>query len=283
MTRVGKNWSGIAWATGAVVIAAALASCGGTSEAGPSGGSAGSVGTAVSDGKSRGSDGSGGGSEVRYDSAQKLTEVIVAAMEAKGSFTATTTSSVAGVGSELRAKIRGNDQDYMITVTAPQKSSTLIYVDGKYYAKTPKSPLGKVWLEMDAGMARADQLLAGAVLAAPWHQQFRAMALGTQFRGEPATVGGEQVTKYTLTLGADGMLKALRVNLLDAATRAALEKSVEGKTEEVRVTVGVDGLPRTVAVDIEVEGAGSVTSTTTFSAWGTTTVQAPPADTVSSR
>jgi len=286
------------WSVVPVVLVATLAACGGSSAPpAPVGGDGASTSGGASASSTSAGNGAGGAASVKPSvvsgaspgdetgsrpvaagtiDAAELTTNLHNAMVHKRTFkerivepasTATGTVDYGGGRTE--------DLRMSLTIVEGKQKILVVYVGGVAYMDMGKKVNGKTWISSE-GTDTASQQLAN--LAKQLQAQASLGGAPSAFKSVKAvgkagpTLDGVPTVVFTMKLTSKQLVAEL-----PSGAPASAAAELAGKTAVRTISVGKDWLPRKVVEAVTAKGK-TVTTTSTFSGWGTrVTVAAPPA------
>ena len=215
----------------------------------------------------------------RYGTPGELSTAVLAAVRARGSVLITTTARGTPLVSRRSVQLGPAGQNSASQLTMPgQPEQTLVVADGVPYLSVDDDGQGRHWQRTRFEDLAASKVWASAVYAVDLPTELESWRLGAVLTGgDVATLAGEAVRTYTLTLGPEAASAQVRLDRVALADRPAVSERLGRMRYDLTVTLGADDLPRTVAT---VAPASGLLTTQTYSAWGEVTVPAPRPDDV---
>jgi hypothetical protein len=288
--RGARGVAAVLLAVGALAAPLALAGCGGTAAgeavvaSTTTGTAAGTpIGTPIATGtasatRTATATGTAGttGAPARYATAEQLSAAVVAAVRARGSVLITTTARGTPLVSRRTVQLAPSGQNIASQLTFPgQADESLLIVAGVPYVSVSDDALGRHWMQMRFEELAASKTWASAVYAVDLTTELDSWRLAIALSGGDAGVeAGESVRTYTLTLGPQAAAAQVRLDRVATADRPAVAERLARMQYDLTVSVGADDLPRTITT---VAPASGLTTTQTYSGWGTVSVAAPDA------
>ncbi|HEY6794823.1 MAG TPA: hypothetical protein VI248_09080 [Kineosporiaceae bacterium] len=214
----------------------------------------------------------------RYTSAVALSAAIVAAVRARGSVLVTATTVGTSLVSRRWVHLVDGQQNALYEVSGPGASEeSLLLIGDTPYLPVDHDPLGRHWTQM-----RFDDLAGGTwsnvIYLADLPTTFGAWRMARTLQGgDVATVAGESVRGYVLTLGPDVSAAQLKLDRVPEASQQGVRERLSRLTYDLIVTVGPDDLPRTITQTAPESG---LTTVQQFTRWGQVTVSPPAPDDV---
>jgi hypothetical protein len=216
------------------------------------------------------------GPAVRFTSAAALSAAVVAAVRAKGSVQVTATTQGTWLVSRQSVQLVDGRQNALYEVSGPGSSqASLLLIGDTPYLPVGNDPLDRRWMPV-----RFADLAGGTwstvIYLADLPTMFGAWRLASRLRGgEPATVAGESVQTYVLTLGPDVSAAQLQLDRVPEAARPGVQERLSHLSYDLTLTVGADDLPRTI---VQTAPGSGLTTVQQYTRWGQVSVPAPTSD-----